>query len=253
MNVEKHYGVEYKKECIDVIESGFNDYMQEVIKDVVSVFQMANSNDEYFKDKKKTYDFYLNAEEPVKDEKLQDYYWVDSSSPMDEFAKNEAKKEKIHEAYQKQIETQQFTVPTMPPSHMNLSGGEQPTEVISEKKILDADYNKVFEILSALNKKADTSKDLIKAEAITVDSGNKTLVDDENLETGDNLLGKRDAAAFDGEASEKTGHKEDLNKQVTMKHLVFFMENNRRFKKSNHLFKAYTTSACQAELPKPVA
>jgi hypothetical protein len=112
----RNYGIEYKKECIDCIESGFNDYMQEVIKDVVSVFQMTCDNDDFFKDKKKTFDFYEEGELAHKGDKPNDYYWVDSGRPMEDFSKNLQGSVRSDREYQRQIDGQQFAAPTGRPS-----------------------------------------------------------------------------------------------------------------------------------------
>lgn len=127
----RNYGIEYKKECIDCIESGFNDYMQEVIKDVVSVFQMTCDNDDFFKDKKKTFDFYEEGEVAHKGDKPNDYKWVDSGSPLDDLTRNLQKGMRAGREYQRQIDERQFAAPTGRPS---LAAKES---IFLETKILD--------------------------------------------------------------------------------------------------------------------
>jgi hypothetical protein len=90
--------------------------MQEVIKDVVSVFQMTCDNDDFFKDKKKTFDFYEEGELAHKGDKPNHYHWVDSGKPMDDFSKNLQGSVRSDREYQRQIDGQQFAVPTGPPS-----------------------------------------------------------------------------------------------------------------------------------------
>jgi hypothetical protein len=107
---------------------------------------------------------------------------------------------------------------------------------------LDADYNAVFAILSKLGKRPETSPETVKVETPSVDSGNKAL--DPN--PADNtLLGKRDLPAFSAETPNPDLLVGDPPKEVGMKHLVFFLENDRKFKKSKHLFKAYSLSTAE--------
>jgi hypothetical protein len=109
---------------------------------------------------------------------------------------------------------------------------------------LDADYNAVFGILSKLGKRPEISSEPVKVESLSVDSENKAL---EPNSPDDTLLAKRDLPTFDGETSTPDPLAGDPAKNVGMKHLVFFLENDRKFKKSKHLFKAYTMSTQDPE------
>lgn len=109
---------------------------------------------------------------------------------------------------------------------------------------MENDYNAVFGILSKLGKRPEYTPKPVKVETLSVDSENKTL---EPNPADDTLLSKRDLPTFDGETSTPNPLAGDPAKNVGMKHLVFFLENDRKFKKSKHLFKAYTMSTQDPE------
>jgi hypothetical protein len=127
----RNYGIEYKKECIDCIESGFNDYMQEVIKDVVSVFQMTCDNDDFFKDKKKTFDFYEEGEVVGRGGEAKGYRWVDSGRALDDFCRGLEGGVRVGGECQRQIDEWKFAVPKGRPS---LAAKES---ILLETNILD--------------------------------------------------------------------------------------------------------------------
>ena len=234
----------YNPQCMLVIESAVNDYMQSIVKEIISVFNISTESPDISERKhiKKYYNFY-NDIDFDKRKDVKKYESKNVSNPLQEYNRQcqedklckQNLESQILNYFRKDVNKDGKAISTISFVKPDKKSSVQETECFEIYKVLAKTYvDKV--------KNTDDTENFTKEQnkCIELFIGNKHNPNKPKHILDNGILKKRTEAELKI-SQESVMNNENFN-CVKMKHLIFFLENNYRFKKSNILFRAYTVS-----------